>query len=171
MTKIAILNISILLSLFSAMAHAEPVLMSPDWAEQACNAWNEDPVLTEKLFESGWIKNDKDRGYKVMHLYRTDCADSQKVELRISMRDGKAKCTHGGNVTITDLDKKVDYVMHAKTNRWIEMGAGKYGPMKAMMFRRLKFKGPKGEAMGNMGPFKNFLLLVGVVPSDTSSCP
>jgi hypothetical protein len=27
------------------------------------------------------------------------------------------------------------------------------------------------EAMGNMGPFSNFLLLVGKVESDTSSCP
>jgi hypothetical protein len=28
-----------------------------------------------------------------------------------------------------------------------------------------------GEAMGNMGPFANFLLLVGKVPGDTVSCP
>jgi hypothetical protein len=27
------------------------------------------------------------------------------------------------------------------------------------------------EAMGNMGPFENFLLLVGKVPSETGSCP
>jgi len=25
--------------------------------------------------------------------------------------------------------------------------------------------------MGNMGPFENFLLLVGKVPSETGSCP
>jgi hypothetical protein len=27
------------------------------------------------------------------------------------------------------------------------------------------------EAMGNMGPFANFLLLVGKVPSETTACP
>jgi hypothetical protein len=27
------------------------------------------------------------------------------------------------------------------------------------------------EAMGNMGPFSNFLLLVGKVPSSTDTCP
>jgi hypothetical protein len=43
--------------------------------------------------------------------------------------------------------------------------------MKAMTFGRLGFKGPKMEAMGNMGPFSNFLLLVGKVESDASSCP
>jgi hypothetical protein len=40
-----------------------------------------------------------------------------------------------------------------------------------MMFGRLGFDGPMGEAMGNMGPFANFLLLVGKVPADTSACP
>lgn len=162
---------SILLIIFFSIAKAEVILMSEDWASKACDAWNEDPILTESLVKSGWVNNDKDRGYKVMHIYRTDCPDSKKVEMRISLREGKAKCVSGGGVTIDKPDKKVDYVMHAKTKRWVEMGAGKYGPMKAMMFRRLKFKGPKGEAMGNMGPFKNFLLIAGSVPSDASNCP
>jgi putative sterol carrier protein len=51
------------------------------------------------------------------------------------------------------------------------MGKGEYGPMRAMMFGRLEFEGPKGEAMSNMGPFENFLLLVGKVPSEAGSCP
>ena len=51
------------------------------------------------------------------------------------------------------------------------MGAGDYGPMRAMMFGRLNFEGPKLEAMGNMGPFGGFLRLVGKVPGDWQSCP
>jgi hypothetical protein len=43
--------------------------------------------------------------------------------------------------------------------------------MRAMLFRRLQFEGPMGEAMGNMGPFGSFLLLVGKVPGDTAACP
>jgi len=61
--------------------------------------------------------------------------------------------------------------MWAETGRWIEMGKGEYGPMRAMMFGRLKFDGPMMEAMGNMGPFGSFLLLVGKVPGDVASCP
>jgi putative sterol carrier protein len=61
--------------------------------------------------------------------------------------------------------------MSAETARWLEMGRGEYGPMRAMMFGRLAFVGPKMEAMSNMGPFESFLLLVGKVPGDTSSCP
>jgi putative sterol carrier protein len=48
---------------------------------------------------------------------------------------------------------------------------GMYGPMRAMMFGRLKFDGPYGEAMSNMGPFESFLLLVGKVPGETTACP
>jgi len=50
------------------------------------------------------------------------------------------------------------------------MGAGQYGPMKAMMFGRLHFSGPYGEAMGNMGPFGSFPLLAGKVEG-TETCP
>src|SRR6266540_4318062 len=40
---------------------AAPVMMSSDWAKDACDAWNKDPVLTDKLVESGWMKNDGGR--------------------------------------------------------------------------------------------------------------
>jgi putative sterol carrier protein len=79
-------------------------------------------------------------------------------------------CVYGGRAQSTP-DLKGDYVMHAETPRWTEMGNGEYGPMKGMMFGRLKFSGPKMEAMGVMGPFESFLLLVGKVPGDTSVCP
>lgn len=158
-----------LLLLAGGLAQAAPVLMSAEWAAQACQAWNQDPVLTKKLAEK-WIKNDDGRGYKVMQLYRRDCADSPKVELRVSEKDSKVMCVYGGKAKDT-LNKSVDYLMWADTDRWEEMGAGQYGPMRAMFFRRLRFKGPKWEAMKNMGPFGNFLLLTGKVPSDASSCP
>jgi putative sterol carrier protein len=51
------------------------------------------------------------------------------------------------------------------------MGKGEYGPMRAMMLGRLGFSGPMVEAMGNMAPFENFLLLVGKVPADATACP
>jgi putative sterol carrier protein len=80
-------------------------------------------------------------------------------------------CVYGGAVEHKDLDSSADYEMRATTQRWQEMGAGEYGPMKAMMFGRLGFEGPRWEAMKNMGPFASFLLLVGKVESDTSTCP
>ncbi|HEY0664080.1 MAG TPA: SCP2 sterol-binding domain-containing protein [Thiobacillaceae bacterium] len=85
-------------------------------------------------------------------------------------RDGKAMCVYGGAVQNTRMDYAVDYTMHATTERWNEMGAGEYGPMKAMMFGRLKFTGPKVEAMGVMGPFEAFLRLPGKIPGD-KACP
>ncbi|HXZ49817.1 MAG TPA: SCP2 sterol-binding domain-containing protein [Usitatibacter sp.] len=152
-------------------ASAAPVLMSSDWAREACTAWNADATLTTKLQESGWVANDKKRGYKLLRIARKDCEASPQVELRIASKDGKAQCIAGGPVGDMPLDYDVDYLMTAKTKRWIEMGRGEYGPMKAMLFGRLSFDGPMGEAMGNMGPFESFLLLVGKVPSDAGSCP
>lgn len=156
--------------LATSAAAAAPALMSADWAKQACEAWNADPVLTGELAESGWIDNDGGQGFKVLRLYRQDCQSSDPVELRIGKRDGKAMCVYGGKFETTDLNLKKDYIMYADTNRWQEMGRGDYGPMRAMMFGRLKFQGPKMEAMGNMGPFSNFLRLAGAVPSDPA-CP
>lgn len=152
-------------------AAAAPVLMSADWATDACKAWNQDPVLTGELVKSGWVKNDHGRGFKIMQVYRSDCGEKPDAEMRVSLRDGKAMCIYGGAPQAASLDSGADYVMKADTPRWIEMGKGEYGPMKAMMLGRLGFEGPMLEAMGNMGPFENFLRLVGKVESDTGSCP
>jgi putative sterol carrier protein len=157
--------------LAGAAVAEEPVLMSAAWAAEACEAWNADAVLTGELAESGWIENDKGRGYKVMQVYRNDCGEKPTAELRVSLQEGKALCVYGGAIETAEPDGGADYVMNASTERWQEMGADEYGPMKAMMLGRLKFSGPYGEAMGNMGPFKNFLLLVGKVPASTASCP
>ncbi|MGE0358595.1 MAG: SCP2 sterol-binding domain-containing protein [Burkholderiales bacterium] len=151
-------------------AMAAPQLMSEEWAKEACTAWNRDATLTQGLHESGWAANDKKRGYKALQVAREDCPASPKVELRITAKEGKALCVSGARSS-DKLDLDVDYAMIAETKRWIEMGKGDYGPMRAMMFGRLSFDGPMGEAMGNMGPFEGFLLLVGKVPGDTAGCP
>lgn len=151
-------------------AFANPVLMSGDWTKGLCQAWNAEPVLTDKLAESGWAKNDKGRGFKVIQIYRTDCGKKPTSEVRISLKEGKAACVYGGPAETAKLDGSADYVMDAETHRWEEMGRGEYGPMRAMMFGRLSFSGPMGEAMSNMGPFEAFLKLVGKVPYDVRSC-
>jgi len=154
----------------SSISQAAPVMMGTEWAQEMCKAWNADPTLTEKLVESEWIKNDKGRGYKAMQIYRTDCEGSPRIELRVSEKDGKTLCVYGGKAE-SKLDSDVDYLMWAETPRWVEMGKGEYGPMRAMFFQRLHFDGPMMEAMGNMGPFGSFLLLVGKVPGDVAECP
>jgi len=157
------------LAVLASTAHAAPAMMSAEWTAQACDAWNKDATLTTGLADS-WIKNDKDRGYKILHLYRTECGAETQTELKIMAKDGKAMCVYGGAVQNAKMDHDVDYTMHATTERWNEMGAGEYGPMRAMMFGRLKFTGPKMEAMGVMGPFEAFLRLPGKIPGD-KACP
>lgn len=154
-----------------ASAAEAPTLMSPTWAFGACDAWNASQPLSEELFASGWAENDKGRGYKVLQIYRSDCRESPRAELRIAAKDGKAQCIYGGIAETEMLDDDVDYVMYAETARWQEMGAGEYGPMKAMFFQYLLFDGPYMEAMGNMGPFGAFLELTGEVPGKVDACP
>lgn len=157
------------LAVFASAAHAAPAMMSAEWTAQACDAWNKDATLANGLGEK-WIGNDKNRGYKIIRLYRTECGETTQTEMKIQAKDGKAICTYGGGVTSAKMDHDVDYTMHATTERWNEMGAGEYGPMKAMMFGRLEFAGPKMEAMGVMGPFAAFLRLPGKIPGD-KACP
>jgi len=174
MNKLFFAGIAALSFVFASaatVASAAPVMMSSEYAKAMCEAWNAEPILTDKLVESGWMKNDKGRGYKVMQIYRTECETSPRIEMKMMEKGGKAMCVYGGKVESKSLDSSADYLMWATTKRWKEMGAGEYGPMRAMMFGRLNFDGPKGEAMGNMGPFESFLLLVGKVPGDTASCP
>lgn len=167
----AIITTTLLSLLLSINVYAAPVFMSGDWAVEACKGWNADKGLTEELKESGWVENSGKKGYKVMQIYRRNCKNSARVELQISEKNGKAMCVYGGWAKSTDLDSSVDYVMSAKDKNWVKMGNGKLGAMGAMATFRLRFKGPYGEAMGNMGPFGGFLLLTGKVESDRSSCP
>lgn len=152
-------------------APTQAVAMSVPWAQAMCTAWNADAVLTDKLVDSGWVRNDAGRGFKLMQIYRADCPKSARIEMQIALKDNQARCVYGGAQRDTKLDGGADYLMWAETPRWREMGAGDYGPMRAMMLGRLNFEGPKLEAMGNMGPFENFLLLVGKVPGDWGACP
>ena len=158
-------------ALCASTVMAQPVAMSPAWAEAMCTAWNADASLTGKLVESEWMKNDAGRGHKLMRIYRSDCPNSVQIEMQIALKENQAQCRFGGAASAAKLDGGADYLMWAETPRWREMGAGEYGPMKAMMFSRLNFAGPKMEAMGNMGPFENFLLLVGKVPGAWTACP
>jgi hypothetical protein len=61
-------------------AEAAPVMMSAKWATRACEAWNEDVVLTDELGRSDWIKNDSGRGYKVLQVVRADCEGSTPAD-------------------------------------------------------------------------------------------
>jgi putative sterol carrier protein len=152
--------------------------MDADWAKQACDAWNKDTVLTVKLakmpedmFGEGyqWIKNDAGRGYKIITISRDSC-DAPTVQLNIAEKDSKAMCIYGGKLDGKKLNMAVDYYMHATDTDWTCMGSGKCGVMGSMMTGKLKFSGPKLEAMKVMDPFANFLKLTGKVEATKTAC-
>ena len=153
--------------------------MDATWAKQACVAWNKESILTDQLkqmpsdmFGDGyqWIKNDAGRGYKLIQIYRDDCGESSKIQLNISVKDGKAMCVYGGKPDGKKMNLNVDYVMHATDKDWGCMGTGSCGVMGSMMTGKLKFKGPKFEAMKVMPPFGKFLTLTGKIPGNKGVC-
>jgi putative sterol carrier protein len=157
----------ILSLLFAGQIFAGSVMMTSDWAEELCEEWNDNDTLTTEL--TSWMENDLDRGYKVMLMKRNDCENAPFVQITLQKEDDLTTCTYGGVVTKSPNDS-ADYTMTASTKNWVKMGSGDLGPVAAMLTGRLKFKGPKGEAMKNMTAFESFLLLVGAFESDTSSC-
>lgn len=154
---------------FTSLTAQSAVFMSDAWAEQTCAAWNKNATLTSELGD--WAKNDDGRGFKTIQMYRDKCGLGSKVELKIESKDGKAICTYGGAVTNASPDYGVDYLMHATDENWACMGKGECKAMGAMMTGKLKFSGPKMEAMGVMGPFNEFLALTGTVGGEMGSCP
>lgn len=141
------------------------VFMDANYARELCNLWNRTPTLTNMASSSSeW------RGAPVrkLFLYRKDCR-SRWIELYIRNENGRAICTYGG--WAKDPRTGNDFLMYATTKHWIEMGRGEYGPMHAMLFGELSFRGPKFVAMANMGPFSSFLRLLGRIPSNTNACP
>lgn len=154
---------------FASAQAAAPVLMSPAWTSEFCQAWNKTPELAEGL-SGEWLHDDHGRGYKVIEMYRSDCGKGSMVELKIVPKDGKAYCTAGGAVN-TPADFDYDFLMHATTDNWKAMGRGDVGAMGGMMTGKLEFQGPKFVAMRAMKPFGSFLLLVGKVPGDAATCP
>ena len=159
--------ITTILALFTMSTFAS-VLMSPDFGSELCEAWNMNDTLTKDL--SDWMDNNLGRGYKVMLMKRNDCESSPMIQLTLQKVDGLVWCTYGGIAT-HEANDKADYIMTADTKHWVEMGNGEYGPAKAMLTGKLKFKGPKGEAMANIKPFGSFLTLIAEPQGDASVCP
>ncbi len=177
------LSLIAVLSMVMSPALAD-VFMDAAWAQKACNAWNQSAILTKQLAgvsddddedsdAYNWVKNDADRGYKLVQMYRTSCGVNSKVQLTIQEKDGKAMCVQAGKPDGKTMNFKYDYLMHATNANWACMGRGSFGcgAMGAMGTGKLKFTGPKGEAMRVMGPFGSFLKIAGAVPGTTDSCP
>ena len=173
MSKTTFALVSMLATAAITNAQAGGIFMDADWAGGMCSEWNSSDELTVGLAGDNWIENDAGRGYKIIHVYRNRCGPQSTVELRFVERAGKAMCEYGGTVEHPELDYDVDYLMFADDDDWTCMGEGRWGcgAMGAMMTGKLKFKGPKGEAMGVMGPFNAFLTGTARVPGDKDSCP
>ncbi len=159
-------------------AQASP-LMSTEWAKQACEYWNSNGPLTSELYTE-WKKHDDGSGYKVIHMYRSDCdasggkdndkGASHKVELTVAIKDGKTMCEYGG--AVKHNLRSQDYQMGATTSRWMKWGSEKPDDIGMFDMMKLNFdKGSMTEAMKTMTPFHQFMVIAGRVQGTTDACP
>jgi len=163
-------KVSVLISLVLVSSAAMADFMDAKWAQQACAAWNKNPVLTGQLAQMpGDMFGD---GYKLIKIYRdgNNCGPNKAIQLTIAKKNGKAMCVYGGKPDGKKMNFSVDYVMHATDKNWTCMGTGSCGVMGSMMTGKLKFQGPKMEAMKVMTPFAGFLKLTGQVPGAKTAC-
>jgi putative sterol carrier protein len=161
MKKAILLSLALVGSTLSAN-----VFMGPEYAKELCEVWNKTPGLTEELRKSkSWMAVPE----RKIFLYRKDCSPDKQIQLTIRNEGNKAVCVYRGPAK--DKRGKDDFLLYAQTKRWEEMGRGEYGPMKAIMLGRLKFEGPRGVAMKNVGPFEAFLTALGKPSYDASKCP
>lgn len=170
------LGVMLVIGVMASPAMAD-TYMDAAWAKKACNAWNQSAVLTAGLAKGddgkSWVANNAGRGYKVIRMYRSSCGAPSNIQMLIQNKNGKAMCTSAGKADAKKMNFSVDYLMHASDKNWACMGRGSFGcgAMGAMMSGKLKFQGPKVEAMSVMGPFGAFLKIAGKVPGDKASCP
>lgn len=158
----------LLMSLLFATNVSATAFMSEEWAEALCDGWNESETLMTEL-GGGFVANNGGRGYKMLIVSRRDC-NAAPVQITLEQEDGMAICVDSGFV-VESFNSGYDYNMSAKTKNWKKMGTGALGPSGAMMTGRLRFQGPKVEAMKFMEPFKGFLRLTGDIEGDRNVCP
>jgi len=150
-----------LTKLFSSMAVATTLILATaanaGMAENISNGFNASGTPA-KLVASGWASNNGGKGYKILHIVATDTKKS--VELQI---DGTGKSIKAMDNTNPKMNYDYDYKMSSDMKGWAEMGTGENGPMYHMtpVIGALSFDGPMVEAMKNMGPFADFLVIIG----------
>jgi len=111
------------LAVFTTASHAAPAMDVREWTAQACDYWNKEPILMDGLGDK-WIKNNSNRGYKIIHLYRTDCGEATQTEMKIVPRTARPCAPMAVRCRIRKWTMRPTTPWHATTERWNEMGAG-----------------------------------------------
>ena len=125
--------------------------------DKLASDYNASPTAAE-LVASGWTANDGGKGFKVLQIVVEGTDMTAELHL-----DGTGKIVKYHRGLPTKMNYDYDYKMSATQDGWAEMGTGKNGPMYRMtpFVGALSFEGPMAEAMGNMGPFAQFLVVIG----------
>jgi putative sterol carrier protein len=107
-------------------------LLSDEWMQDYARLWNETPVITEGLAKLSML-----------------------IEYRLAedpSRAGQVEVVNGEIVRsgAPAPGRKPEYVLTAKAEDWKRLGDGDLPAAKAMVTRKVKFRGPMAVAMAHL---------------------
>lgn len=123
-------------------------VLSPEWLEDYAGLWNSTPETRDGLSELSML-----------------------IEFRLLEDESRAGQVDVVNGEIRRFgqpaaEREADYVLTAKTDDWRKLGAGELATAKAMVTRKVRFKGPLAEAMAHLTSLNAAMLLFGKIDTD-----
>lgn len=120
-------------------------LLSAEWMEEYAELWNATPATREGLAKLSML-----------------------IEYRLTedeTRAGQIEVVHGEVVAsgAPEPGRRPDYLLAATVEDWRKLGAGEIPIAKAMVTRRIKFRGPMAVAMAHLTSLEAGLLMFGQV--------
>ncbi|GAA5121983.1 SCP2 sterol-binding domain-containing protein [Haloechinothrix salitolerans] len=129
---------------------ATPVL-SPEWMKSYAELWNETEATREGLKKLSMV-----------------------IEYRLAEDEGRA-----GQIEVVEGEVvragapadgvKPEYVLTAKADTWKRLGAGEIPAAKAMVTRKVKFRGPMSVALAHLPSLEAAMRMFGQIDTDWSA--
>lgn len=129
---------------------ATPVL-SPEWMKSYAELWNETEATREGLKKLSMV-----------------------IEYRLAEDEGRA-----GQIEVVQGEVvragapadgvKPEYILTAKADTWKSLGAGEIPAAKAMVTRKVKFRGPMSVALAHLPSLEAAMRMFGQIDTDWSA--
>lgn len=120
--------------------------LSPEWMQAYAELWNDNKLTRDGL-----------RKLSMVIEYRL--AEDQQRAGQIRVVEGEV--TRAG---APEQGVKPEYVLTAKVDTWQQLGAGTLPVAKAMVTRKVKFRGPASVAMAHLSSLEAAMRMFGEVP-------
>lgn len=122
-----------------------PKVLSPEWMQEYGKLWNATPATRDGTAELSMV-----------------------IEYRLAEDGSRAGQFQVVNGSVTRAGEPVDgvkpdYVLTASTDVWRRLGSGELNPSRAIIGRKVKFRGPLNVAMAHLPALEEAMRMFGRV--------